>query len=58
MNLAARISSLATRIATEIKAVRAEIAAASLAWTNMDGGNASSNYGGITAINGGNATGN
>lgn len=58
MNLAARISALATRVATEFKTIRSEIAAASLAWTNMDGGNATSNYGGLTSIDGGNASGN
>lgn len=58
MALTTQIASLATRIATELNTVRAEIAAATLAWTNMDGGNASSNYGSISVINGGNASGN
>lgn len=58
MSLATQITALATRVATEIKAVRAEMKAAGLGWANVDGGNASTNFGGITAITGGNASGN
>lgn len=51
MSLATQVSALATRIAVEIKAVKAQITG------NIDGGNASTTYGGQTAINGGNASG-
>ncbi len=51
MSLATQITALATRVATEIKAVRAEMTG------NIDGGKASTTYGSSTTINGGNASG-
>ena len=53
MSLVSQISALATRIATEINAVRQEIPEVS---GNLDGGKANSVYGGISPIVGGNAS--
>lgn len=57
MSLVSQIAALASRIAEEFKAVREEMAASSGAsgWGNVDGGQANSNYGGITPIDGGSA---
>lgn len=51
MSLVSQISALATRIAQEIQAVRAEMTG------NVDGGDASTNYAGATTLDGGSASG-
>lgn len=60
MSLVTRISELAERIAQEIKAVRLEITQVQTdaqSSGNIDGGNASSVFGGSVLIDGGTANG-